>query len=1152
MIAPGLRRMIGTAVFLAAVLCIFPAKAATTAAHQLLSFEGKVEIARMGANNWDPASTNMNLNAGDRVRTGVDSRALVRLSTRANLPISELTVITLGGAGTESEGASFDLEVGRAFFLGNDKPGKTKFRTRSIAGAVRGTEFHIEVAEDGTTTLALFDGAVDLENEKGKLALQSGQGAMVENGKAPELRPLIEARRGVQWYLYYPAIVAPEDFGAMNEGVEAYAKGDLTGASQFEGAGLLRAATALGVGQVGKAEEALKGIDSEVADAIRLLISVVTQPTNLPPRREWKTASGWLAESYREQAALDLPKALSAAQKAVSILTNFGAGWIRVAELEFGFGKIGAAREALKRGLELSPMNAQGWALNGFLLAANNEFSDAEKSFERAIQTDGALGNSWLGRGLIRIRRGDSQGGFSDLQTAAVLDPQRSFTRSYLAKALDAVGESAAVEQELERAMELDPNDPTAWLYAALIHHRAGRINRAIREFEEAREKNENRALFRSRLLLDQDRAVSSANLAAVYRDAGMFEVGRREAAASVQENYSSAASHLFLANSYSELQDPRRASLRFETATVSEYLLANLLAPAGVGAFSPRISQQEYSRLFERNHVGLVSETEYESNGTWRQGAAQYGVFGGTSYALEQIYRTEAAPHPNGQLEQMSFSAMFKQQLTPNDLIYVQSIYDWTETGDARQLEQPSDALTSLRARDEQLPFLLAGYNHQWQPGVNTLLIAGFVNDDYNVSLTNAPVAVFGRTADGRITRVPVAQPVAQWFYADQQRLFTAEAQQIFETGRNTLIAGARYQTADHEASSTLGRSTLFRFRTAAGIFPGSFRAAKNTQLINEDFERYSAYAYDTIEALPNLHITGGLSYDNLRAPVNYRNPPLTAGDDDTERVSPKAGVMWRATKSTLVRGAYSRSLGGTSFDQSIRIEPTQLGGINQAYRSLIPEALAGSVSGARFETFGLGVDQKIGNNLYLGLEGEWQESKAERTIGTVNFQTVFPFGQSLGTASESLRFREKSLLATVHYLLGEYFSLGARHRISDAELESVLGRVSAPFNGRTEAEATLSQTDLFVIANHPLGFFGEISGTYYNQDTVGRASGIPDDEFWQMDFSIGWRSPRRRVEVMASLLNVTDQDYRLYPLNSYRDPPRERTFATRLRFNF
>ena len=40
--------------------------------------------------------------------------------------------------------------------------------------------------------------------------------------------------------------------------------------------------------------------------------------------------------------------------------------------------------------------------------------------------------------------------------------------------------------------------------------------------------------------------------------------------------------------------------------------LIANLLAPVEAGTFSQAVSQQEYSRLFERNRFGLVSSTEY------------------------------------------------------------------------------------------------------------------------------------------------------------------------------------------------------------------------------------------------------------------------------------------------------------------------------------------------------------------------------------------------------------------------------------------------------------------------------------------------------------------------------------------------------------
>ena len=65
-------------------------------------------------------------------------------------------------------------------------------------------------------------------------------------------------------------------------------------------------------------------------------------------------------------------------------------------------------------------------------------------------------------------------------------------------------------------AEKLDPGDPTAWLYSGLIQFRANNVNRAINDLERSKQLNDNRSLFRSRLLLDEDAAVRSANLAAM------------------------------------------------------------------------------------------------------------------------------------------------------------------------------------------------------------------------------------------------------------------------------------------------------------------------------------------------------------------------------------------------------------------------------------------------------------------------------------------------------------------------------------------------------------------------------------------------------------------------------------------------------------
>src|SRR5206468_11274539 len=126
------------------------------------------------------------------------------------------------------------------------------------------------------------------------------------------------------------------------------------------------------------------------------------------------------------------------------------------------------------------------------------------------------------------------------------------------------------------------------------------RSNEGVRDLERSQELNNNRRLYRSRLLLDQDRAVRGANLANLYRDAGLTDVSVREAGRAVNADYANYAAHLFLANSYNELRDPKQVNLRYETAWFTEYLVANLLAPVGAGTLSQTVSQQESSKLFE------------------------------------------------------------------------------------------------------------------------------------------------------------------------------------------------------------------------------------------------------------------------------------------------------------------------------------------------------------------------------------------------------------------------------------------------------------------------------------------------------------------------------------------------------------------------
>ena len=143
---------------------------------------------------------------------------------------------------------------------------------------------------------------------------------------------------------------------------------------------------------------------------------------------------------------------------------------------------------------------------------------------------------------------------------AAAVEPQRALLRSYLAKMFGEAGAGGLANHEIALAQQLDPGDPTAWLYAGLLLFRENQDNAGIRDLEKSIALNGNRELFRSRLLLDQDQAVRNANIATVYRDAGLTDYSLQTAARAVDSDYANASAHQFLSESYDALRDPRRS----------------------------------------------------------------------------------------------------------------------------------------------------------------------------------------------------------------------------------------------------------------------------------------------------------------------------------------------------------------------------------------------------------------------------------------------------------------------------------------------------------------------------------------------------------------------------------------------------------------
>jgi hypothetical protein len=99
---------------------------------------------------------------------------------------------------------------------------------------------------------------------------------------------------------------------------------------------------------------------------------------------------------------------------------------------------------------------------------------------------------------------------------------------------------------------------------------------------------------------------------------------------------------------------------------------------------------------------------------------------------------------------------------------------------------------------------------------------------------------------------------------------------------------------------------------------------------------------------------------------------------------------------------------------------------------------------------------------------------------------------------------------------------------------------------------EATLNQIDLFANCYLPCGFFSSLQLNWWKQADVDFYPEEPGANFWQLNLFAGYRFPRRHVEVMLGLLNVTAQDFQLDPLTYYVEPAHTRTFEASLKFSF
>ena len=394
----------------------------------------------------------------------------------------------------------------------------------------------------------------------------------------------------------------------------------------------------------------------------------------------------------------------------------------------------------------------------------------------------------------------------------------------------------------------------------------------------------------------------------------------------------------------------------------------------------SPVISQQDFGQLFERDRLGVVSDTEYLSRGARNERGSQYGIDGNFSFNIEEDYKSDPGQWMNNDFLQRELIVTLKQQITPRDSVYVQGLGYDADGGDLHQYYAPSMANPNVRFKETQDPTVVLGYHHEGGPGVHTLLLLARIEDTYSYTNPAQPTLIAFRPEPNPIimpgvtSLARVAGTTMHQYFENQLTIYSGELQQIWQTLAHNTIAGARLQYGDFETGN---------LQTIPSAYYPLFTEPAAAQDLNTYFNRVSLYGYHEWQVLNPLQIFGGLAYDWMKFPANAQTAPISSEEQSESRFSPKAGLIWRPMKASTVRAAYTRSVGGASVDQSYQLEPSQVAGFIQSFRSLIPESVAAENPGAQFETYELSFEQNFDAGTYLGLSGEMLNSQDRQTVG-------------------------------------------------------------------------------------------------------------------------------------------------------------------------
>ncbi len=1104
-----------------------------------ISIQGNVEkrsITNESSSPWLPIKRDDELCAGDIIRVKQNSRAALILKNDTILRLNQNTTITLSGF-NDDQSHWLNLNEGMAHFIARIKQ-SFKVITPFVNAAVEGTEFVINVTAS-QSEVTVFEGTIKASNNLGETILIQGQTSVATEKSAPTIIVKVNPRNAVQWSLYYPAIINYKNIQLKNkeqnnetnfileQSITAAQKGDIytaislidtikSSSNNIE-LQVYKATLYLSVGKITSSQKEIQLVlnnqeNNPQAIALRSLIATVKnnktkalelaiQATQIAP----KAYEPAIALSYAYQNMFDIKSALSSIESLIEKNKNNALLWSRLSELNLMTGNLDKALNSAKQALKLNPNVSRTQTTLGFAYLTQIQPLKAQLAFNKAIEIDGADPLSHLGLGLVIIRQGNLSLGRQHIEFAATLDPNNALIRSYLGKAYyEEKREKLAIVQ-FTMAKQLDPNNPTAYYYNAILLQSINRPIEALHELQQSIALNNNRAVYRSSLLLDQDEAARSASMARIYNELKFGQLALQEGWTSINADPTNSSAHRLLADSYFNLP-------RHEKARVSELLQAQLLQPLNLNPIQPQLtishlgildslgpldsSYSEFNSMFTKNNFDIQVSTIVGNNDTRGIDLVVSGLHNKFSYSLGKFnYKTNGF-RPNNDLEHNLYNAFIQYKISHHLNLQAEFRNKKSSNGDLLLAFDPNtyepNKRTDIKTKSNRI-----GFNYSIN--AKHTLLGSIINYD--------------RFEEKQLKTIRNEAPFtikSNKLVTEDEQANSVELQYLYNSTKLKVITGISDIDLKHEQISSLNQVAL----PPGPIIPIT---SPPTTLSNLDTKHTTTYIYSKFSPVDNSTFTLGLSYDNYKI-QGYKN----------QQINPKLGFQYNIKDKSLFRmAAFSTVLRPTTTTNQT-IEPTNIAGFNQFYDDL---------RGAKITKYGFAVDHSFSKTLKISIEPSWRSLN----IPNINNNTSTSFDE----------FDEQAIRAYLYFIINSKFTLSTEYFYEN--FKSATNNI----NNTTPQNLVTSRIPITLNYSNPFGINIQLISSYIDQKYTKQNKKRQTDNFWVTDFLISYRFRKRVGIISLGIKNVFNRKFNFYDLeyNGLSRTPfiqPEQSIFTKLSFSF